>query len=173
MSKYVVNVSKYVKGEDGLVDELIFDTREEAENYLKGIYDQYVKDREDVVDFEYYPYNEDEFDTELVIREWDEDGEKILNIVVSTSKLEQEYDDIDLEDGLDDYDYDEFEEIEKLEKEVQAWRQLIVDFVSENGLNEQFIDWLQKKNTNGDLDKYIGRFIVLLSEKANSDTIIN
>ena len=173
MSKYVVNVSKYVKGEDGLVDELIFDTREEAENYLKGIYDQYVKDREDVVDFEYYPYNEDEFDTELVIREWDEDGEKILNIVVSTSKLEQEYDDIDLEDGLDDYDYDEFEEIEKLEKEVQAWRQLIVDFVSENGLNEQFIDWLQKKNTNGDLDKYIGRFIVLLSEKADSDTIIN
>lgn len=173
MSKYVVNVSKYVKGEDGLVDELIFDTREEAENYLKGIYDQYVKDREDVVDFEYYPYNEDEFDTELVIREWDEDGEKILNIVVSTSKLEQEYDDIDLEDGLDDYDYDEFEEIEKLEKEVQAWRQLIVDFVSENGLNEQFIDWLQKKNTNGDLDKYIGRFIVLLSQKADSDETIN
>jgi hypothetical protein len=100
---------------------------------------------------------------------------------ISTSKLEQENEDFDLEDDLNDdleddldgYEYDEFEEIEELEKEINFLRQLIADFVSENGLNEQFIDWLQKKNTNGDLDKYIGRFIVLLSEKANSDTIIN
>lgn len=70
--------------------------------------------------------------------------------------------------------YYELEEIEELEKEINFLRQLIVDFVSENGLNQQFFNWMQKKNTNGDLDKYIGRFIVLLSsEKADSDTIIN
>jgi hypothetical protein len=70
--------------------------------------------------------------------------------------------------------YYELEEIEELEKEINFLRQLIADFVSENGLNEQFIHWLQKKNKNGDLDKYIGSFIVLLSsEKDDSDTIVN
>ncbi|MGX1902029.1 hypothetical protein ACT3HK_11850 [Thermolongibacillus altinsuensis] len=65
------------------------------------------------------------------------------------------------------------EEIEKLEEEVKNWRQLVVDFISENGLNQQFFNWLQEKNTNGDLDKYIGWLIVLLSEKEDSDAIIN
>jgi hypothetical protein len=69
--------------------------------------------------------------------------------------------------------YYELEEIEELEKEVNFLRQLIVDFVIENGLNQQLINWLQKKNINDDLYKYIGRIIVLLSEKDDSDTIIN
>ena len=69
--------------------------------------------------------------------------------------------------------YYELEEIEELEKEIKFLRQLIADFVSENGLNQQFINWLRTKNINDDLYKYIGWLIVLLSEKANSDTIIN
>ena len=35
--------------------------------------------------------------------------------------------------------YYELEEIEELEKEIKFLRQLIADFVSENGLNQQFI----------------------------------
>jgi hypothetical protein len=107
-------------------------------------------------------------------------SDKYGSIEISTSELEQENedfdlnDDFDLEDNLDDYDYDELKEIEKLEEEVKTWEQLIVDFVSENGLNQQFFNWLQKKNINDDLYKYIGRIIVLLSsEKEDYDAIIN